>query len=94
MAKADVLVITGGLVMSTSFALEEEEDDDDDTSAVEALFTNPAIEVRSAAVPSSIAAVLLALAVGRGRGTIGLVFSTLSGTRAGVIGTLGRRLGF
>jgi hypothetical protein len=72
--------ITGGLVVSASVVPlpeaddEDEKDDDDDGIDMEALSTNPAIEARSAAVPSSIAAVLLAFAVGRGSGTRGLVF--------------------
>jgi hypothetical protein len=78
------LDITGGLVISTSLglpAVPEEEDDADgaDVITMDALLTNPVIDAKSAAAPSSIASALLALIVGRDRGARGLVFTILIG---------------
>jgi hypothetical protein len=86
MFRAVVLDITGGLVISISLgvlAVPEEEDDEDEADVItmDALFTNPVIDAKSAAVPSSIISVLLTLVVGRGRGARGLVFIVLVGFR-------------
>jgi hypothetical protein len=84
--------MTGGLVMSTSFALlvvteEEDDEDDGDVITLVALSTNPVIEAKSATIPSSITSVLLTFVVGRG--TRGLMLSVLNGFRAGCCGAGG-----
>jgi hypothetical protein len=83
---AVVLDITGGLVISISFGVltvPDEEDDDDEAGVItmDALFTNPVIDTKSAAVPSSIISVLLTLVVDRWRGAGGLVLIVLVGFR-------------
>jgi hypothetical protein len=85
--------------MSVSLAMPdviagEEGDGDADVITMDAFSTNPVIEAKKAAVPSSIPAALLVFAIRCGGGTRGLVFSILCGLGAGSCGTCSGGFGF